>query len=85
MPNTCLIRTVARYGFDIGSIALTRICPLFVTLMRFYAGRGLYFKDDEHVRFDVFYRDFLPLKKGMASISLGYLLSIAFYALYPRI
>ena len=66
MLLTCLI-VLLRYGLGIGSIALQE-SVLYMHAMVFMLGAAYTFKDDEHVRVDVLYRDFSPRKKGWVNI-----------------
>lgn len=85
MLLTCLI-VVLRYGFDIGSIALQE-SVLYLHAMVFMLGAAYTFKDDEHVRVDVFYRDFSPRKKAFTNVfgGLVFLLPFCAYTAYMSI
>jgi len=82
MLITCLI-VLLRYGFDIGSIALQE-SVLYLHAMVFMLGAAYTFKDDEHVRVDVFYRDFSASKKAWVNIIGGifFLLPFTLYTAY---
>ncbi|MBJ7536416.1 TRAP transporter small permease subunit [Marinomonas transparens] len=82
MVLTCLI-VLLRYGFDIGSIALQE-SVLYLHAMVFMLGAAYTFKDDEHVRVDVFYRDFSASKKAWINIIGGvfFLLPFTLYTAY---
>lgn len=78
MLLTCLI-VVLRYGFGIGSIALQE-SVLYIHAMVFMLGAAYTFKDDEHVRVDVFYRGFSPRNKAWVNIIGGLLFLMPFCA-----
>lgn len=82
MLLTCLI-VLLRYGFDIGSIALQE-SVLYLHALVFMLGAAYTFKDDEHVRVDVFYRDFSATKKAWVNILGGifFLLPFTIYTAY---
>ncbi|MCW8354637.1 MAG: TRAP transporter small permease subunit [Marinomonas sp.] len=82
MLLTCLI-VLLRYGFDNGSIALQE-SVLYLHAMVFMLGAAYTFKDDEHVRVDVFYRDFSVTKKAWVNIIGGifFLLPFTLYTAY---
>ena len=82
MLLTCLI-VLLRYGFDIGSIALQE-SVLYLHAMVFMLGAAYTFKDDEHVRVDVFYREFSATKKAWVNIIGGifFLLPFTLYTAY---
>ncbi|SBS31024.1 2,3-diketo-L-gulonate TRAP transporter small permease protein YiaM [Marinomonas aquimarina] len=85
MLLTCLI-VVLRYGLGIGSIALQE-SVLYMHAMVFMLGAAYTFKDDEHVRVDVLYRDFSPRKKAWVNIlgGLFFLLPFCAYTAYMSI
>ena len=85
MLLTCLI-VLLRYGFDIGAIALQE-SVLYMHAMVFMLGAAYTFKDDEHVRVDVLYRDFSPRKKAWVNILGGvfFLLPFCAYTAYMSI
>ncbi|WP_245957888.1 TRAP transporter small permease subunit [Marinomonas piezotolerans] len=82
MLLTCYI-VVARYGFGVGSIALQE-SVLYLHAMVFMLGAAYTFKDDEHVRVDVFYREFSARKKAWVNIVGGliFLLPFSGYTAY---
>ncbi|MDB4836867.1 TRAP transporter small permease subunit [Marinomonas sp.] len=82
MLLTCLI-VLLRYGFGIGSIALQESVLYFHALV-FMLGAAYTFKDDEHVRVDVFYREFSATKKAWVNILGGifFLLPFTLYTAY---
>lgn len=82
MLLTCLI-VLLRYGFDYGSIALQE-SVLYLHAMVFILGAAYTFKDDEHVRVDVFYRSFSATKKAWVNIVGGicFLLPFTLYTTY---
>lgn len=82
MLLTCLV-VLLRYGFDMGSIALQE-SVLYLHAMVFMLGAAYTFKDDEHVRVDVFYRDFSATKKAWVNIIGGifFLLPFTLYTAY---
>ncbi|NLQ17192.1 TRAP transporter small permease subunit [Marinomonas sp. M1K-6] len=82
MLFTCLI-VVLRYGFGIGSTALQE-SVLYLHAMVFMLGAAYTFKDDEHVRVDVFYRGFSATKKAWVNIigGLFFLLPFTLYTTY---
>ena len=56
-----------RYGFDLGSIALQEsVTYMHATV--FLLGAAYTLQDDEHVRVDIFYRDFTTLKKAWINL-----------------
>lgn len=56
-----------RYGFDLGSIALQEsVTYMHATV--FLLGAAYTLQDDEHVRVDIFYRDFTPFKKAWINL-----------------
>jgi len=75
-----------RYGLGIGSIALQE-SVLYMHAMVFMLGAAYTFKDDEHVRVDVLYRDFSPRKKAWVNIlgGLFFLLPFCAYTAYMSI
>ena len=85
MLLTCLI-VVLRYGLGIGSIALQE-SVLYMHAMVFMLGAAYTFKDDEHVRVDVLYRDFSPRKKAWVNVlgGLFFLLPFCAYTAYMSI
>tara|TARA_Y100000310_G_scaffold140736_1_gene140157 strand:+ start:3065 stop:3586 length:522 start_codon:yes stop_codon:yes gene_type:complete len=85
MLLTCLI-VLLRYGLGIGSIALQE-SVLYMHAMVFMLGAAYTFKDDEHVRVDVLYRDFSPRKKAWVNIlgGLFFLLPFCAYTAYMSI
>lgn len=85
MLLTCLI-VVLRYGLGIGSIALQE-SVLYMHAMVFMLGAAYTFKDDEHVRVDVFYRGFSSRKKAWVNIVGGLLFLLPFcgYTAYMSI
>ncbi len=85
MLLTCFI-VVARYGFGMGSIAIQE-SVLYLHAMVFMLGAAYTFKDDEHVRVDVFYREFSPRKKAWVNIfgGLFFLLPFCGYTAYMSI
>ncbi|MCV2402064.1 TRAP transporter small permease subunit [Marinomonas sp. C2222] len=82
MLLTCLI-VLLRYGFDFGSIALQE-SVLYLHAMVFMLGAAYTFKDDEHVRVDVFYRGFSATKKAGVNVIGGvfFLLPFTLYTAY---
>lgn len=82
MLITCLI-VLLRYGFNIGSIALQE-SVLYLHALVFMLGAAYTFKDDEHVRVDVFYRTFTARKKAWVNILGGifFLLPVTLYTCY---
>lgn len=82
MLLTCLI-VLLRYGFGIGSIALQE-SVLYLHALVFMLGAAYTLKDDEHVRVDVFYRDFSATKKAWVNILGGifFLLPFTIYTTY---
>ncbi|WOD08893.1 TRAP transporter small permease subunit [Marinomonas sp. GJ51-6] len=82
MLLTCLI-VLLRYGFGIGSIALQE-SVLYLHALVFMLGAAYTLKDDEHVRVDVFYRDFSATKKAWVNILGGifFLLPFTIYTMY---
>jgi len=82
MILTCLV-VLLRYGFDFGSIALQE-SVLYLHALVFMLGAAYTFKDDEHVRVDVFYRDFSVTKKAWVNIIGGifFLLPFTLYTAY---
>lgn len=82
MLLTCLI-VLLRYGFGIGASALQE-SVLYMHAMVFMLGAAYTFKDDEHVRVDVFYRDFSVTKKAWVNIigGLFFLLPFTLYTAY---
>lgn len=76
MLLTCLI-VVLRYGLGIGSIALQE-SVLYLHAMVFMLGAAYTFKDDEHVRVDVFYREFSARKKAWVNVIGGVLFLLPF-------
>jgi TRAP-type mannitol/chloroaromatic compound transport system permease small subunit len=82
MLLTCLI-VLLRYGFAIGSIALQE-SVLYLHALVFMLGAAYTFKDDEHVRVDVFYREFSVTKKAWVNIFGGifFLLPFTLYTAY---
>ncbi|MEO9274633.1 TRAP transporter small permease subunit [Marinomonas sp. 5E14-1] len=82
MLLTCLV-VLLRYGFDIGSIALQE-SVLYLHALVFMLGAAYTLKDDEHVRVDVFYRDFSATKKAWVNILGGifFLLPFTIYTTY---
>ncbi|AEF56515.1 TRAP transporter small permease subunit [Marinomonas posidonica] len=82
MLLTCLI-VLLRYGFGIGSIALQESVLYFHALV-FMLGAAYTFKEDEHVRVDVFYRDFSETKKAWVNLigGLFFLLPFTLYTAY---
>lgn len=78
MLLTCLI-VVLRYGLGIGSIALQE-SVLYMHALVFMLGAAYTFKDDEHVRVDVLYREFSPRKKAWVNILGGVFFLIPFCA-----
>ena len=85
MLLTCLI-VLLRYGFNIGSIALQE-SVLYLHALVFMLGAAYTFKDDEHVRVDVFYRTFTARKKAWVNIlgGLFFLLPVTLYTGYLSI
>ncbi|MCZ2722695.1 TRAP transporter small permease subunit [Marinomonas sp. 15G1-11] len=85
MLLTCLI-VLLRYGFNIGSIALQE-SVLYLHALVFMLGAAYTFKDDEHVRVDVFYRTFSARKKAWVNILGGifFLLPVTIYTSYLSI
>lgn len=85
MLLTCLI-VLLRYGFNYGSIALQE-SVLYLHAFVFMLGAAYTFKDDEHVRVDVFYREFSTTKKAWVNIigGLFLLLPFIFYTAYLSI
>ncbi|MFT2110550.1 TRAP transporter small permease subunit [Marinomonas sp. 2405UD68-3] len=82
MLLTCLI-VLLRYGFNIGSIALQE-SVLYLHALVFMMGAAYTFKDDGHVRVDVFYRNFSARKKAWVNIIGGvfFLLPMTLYTGY---
>ncbi|TYL49284.1 TRAP transporter small permease subunit [Marinomonas sp. IMCC 4694] len=82
MLLTCLV-VLLRYGFGVGSIALQE-SVLYFHAMVFMLGAAYTFKDDEHVRVDVFYREFSETKKAWVNIigGLFFLLPFTLYTAY---
>ncbi len=82
MLLTCLI-VLLRYGFNIGSIALQE-SVLYLHALVFMLGAAYTFKDDGHVRVDVFYRNFSDKKKAWVNIVGGvfFLLPMTLYTSY---
>ena len=82
MLITCLI-VLLRYGFNYGSIALQESVLYFHALV-FMLSAAYTFKDDEHVRVDVFYRTFSVRKKAWVNIlgGLCLLLPVTLYTTY---
>lgn len=82
MLLTCLV-VLLRYGFGIGSIALQE-SVLYLHALVFMLGAAYTLKDDEHVRVDVFYRDFSATKKAWVNILGGifFLLPFTIYTTY---
>lgn len=82
MLLTCLI-VLLRYGFNIGSIALQE-SVLYLHALVFMMGAAYTFKDDGHVRVDVFYRNFSVRKKAWVNIIGGvfFLLPVTLYTGY---
>lgn len=78
MLITCLV-VVLRYGFNFGSIALQE-SALYLHAMVFMLGAAYTFKDDEHVRVDVFYREFSVTKKAWVNVLGGLFLLLPFTA-----
>ncbi len=76
MLLTCLI-VLLRYGFDIGSLAIQE-SVLYLHALVFMLGAAYTFKDDEHVRVDVFYREFSTSKKAWVNIIGGVFLLLPF-------
>ncbi|RJG51260.1 TRAP transporter small permease subunit [Motilimonas pumila] len=56
-----------RYVFDFGSIALQE-STIYLHAMVFMLGAGYTLKDNEHVRVDVFYRNFSPRKQAWVDL-----------------
>ena len=61
-----------RYGFDIGSIAAQESVT-YLHATTFLLGAAYTLQRDEHVRVDIFYRDFSPRRKARVNL-LGFLL-----------
>ena len=71
-----LLVVLLRYGLDYGSIGLQE-STLYLHAMTFMLGAGYTLKFDDHVRVDVFYRNFSPHTKAWVDI-LGF-----FFLLLP--
>lgn len=82
MLTMCLI-VLLRYGFNIGSIALQE-SVLYLHALVFMLGAAYTFKDDEHVRVDVFYRTFSDRRKAWVNIigGLVLLLPVSLYTAF---
>lgn len=82
MLLTCLV-VLLRYGFDFGSIALQE-SVIYLHAIVFMLGAAYTFKDDAHVRVDVFYREFSVAKKAWVNIIGGifFLLPFTLYTAY---
>ncbi|WP_232800154.1 TRAP transporter small permease subunit [Motilimonas sp. E26] len=62
-----LVVVLLRYGFAYGSIGLQE-STLYLHAMTFMLGAGYTLKYDDHVRVDVFYRNFSPKTKAWVDI-----------------
>lgn len=82
MIITCLI-VLLRYGFQFSSIAMQE-SVIYLHAMVFMLGAAYTFKADEHVRVDVFYREFSPQKKAWVNFigGLCFLLPVTLYTFY---
>lgn len=76
MVLVMLTTVLLRYGFDYGSIGLQE-STLYLHALTFMLGAGYTLKFDDHVRVDVFYRNFTPKTKAWVDI-LGF-----FFLLLP--
>lgn len=85
MVVTCLI-VILRYGFQFGSIALQE-SVVYLHALVFMLGAAYTFKDDEHVRVDVFYREFSVKKKAWVNLVGGvvFLIPVTLYTFYLSI
>ncbi|TBR41952.1 TRAP transporter small permease subunit [Marinomonas agarivorans] len=82
MVITCLI-VVLRYGFQYGSIALQE-SVVYLHALVFMLGAAYTMSKDEHVRVDVFYRNFSAKRKAWVNLvgSLIFLLPVTLYTFY---
>ncbi|MCE2569933.1 TRAP transporter small permease subunit [Motilimonas eburnea] len=67
MVLVMLTVVLLRYGFDYGSIGLQE-STLYLHALTFMLGAGYTLKFDDHVRVDVFYRNFAPRTKAWVDI-----------------
>lgn len=72
MVSVMLLVVLLRYGFDYGSIGLQE-STLYLHALTFMLGVGYTLKFDDHVRVDVFYRNFTARTKAWVDI-LGFCL-----------
>jgi len=82
MIVTCLI-VLLRYGFQFSSIAMQE-SVIYLHALVFMLGAAYTFKEDEHVRVDVFYREFSIKKKAWVNCigGLCFLLPVTLYTFY---
>lgn len=82
MIITCLI-VILRYGFQISSVAMEE-SVIYLHALVFMLGAAYTFKEDEHVRVDVFYREFSAFKKAWVNFlgGLFFLLPVTLFTFY---
>jgi TRAP-type mannitol/chloroaromatic compound transport system permease small subunit len=61
------VMVVLRYGFDWNSIALQE-SVIYLHALVFMAGIAYTLRHDEHVRVDIFYRQFSPRRKAVVNL-----------------
>lgn len=77
---------VMRYGFDIGLIGVQELV-IYSHAVIFLFGIGYALKHDEHVRVDVFYRNFSQRNKALVNLfgTLFLLMPVAAFILYASL
>jgi len=73
MAVLTFVIVVLRYGFDLGWIALQE-SVLYLHACVFMLGAAFTFKDNGHVRVDIFYRNMTPRKQALVDIVGGLVL-----------
>ena len=68
MVGLMFAMVVLRYGFDWNSIALQE-SVIYLHALVFMAGIAYTLRHDEHVRVDIFYREFSPRRKALVNLT----------------
>ena len=81
----CLV-VVLRYGFDFGSIAMQESVN-YLHACCFMLGAAYTLQHDEHVRVDIFYRNFSPRRKALVNLGgfLVFLLPVCLFIFWESL